>query len=906
MRSTASIMHLDLDAFFASVEQRDKPSLARPAGHRRRHRPPRRRRDCVLRGTRPRRALGHAYGRGAGHGARTRPSSAAGSTPTARPAGSSWSGFARSPRSSSRCRSTRRSSTWPPALTSIPTRVEEVVAGIRADIAELTGGLTASVGVASSKLMAKIASEINKPDGVFIVEPGTEADVLGPMQATVIPGVGPATAERLRRVGILTVEDLRSPSEDELVRLLGQSSGRSLHRMARADDDRPVMASRETKSVSVEDTFEQDISDRLQLEAIIERMARSVVGPAPQERPVGSHRDAQDAPPRLRDPHPVVDAAQPDRQRTASWPRRRAGCWPARTSATGCACSASGSAGSPTGSRTTCSPPTRTTIADERARRGGRRTPARGGIPAWTCTTTITATAGCGAPAWAGSRSGSRPAGRRPDPVHTFRADDPALGAGHTGTFDVMNCARLPRRRAPAHRPQPPRRRLRRRLRVAARQGGPGDAGLPRGGERLHRCRHGAPRAAAPADLRRDQGAHARDRPLGARSGAARGGTTPARSRASSTRSGAAARSTTPTTGTRRCSRPTPRSPASRSCSTPTSRPRGTSSSRSARSASATTRTCWPGRSTPRATSATRSGSRTCAPARCCPTRSRRPAAARPGRPAGRTSSTRRSTMRGALTACGGTGSAPPPRTCWCSRSPTSATSSASGAPSPSASSSSDSRPRSPARCASSRPTIPRASSGSCSPAVTASSTPSSTPSSAARTSSSSCTTTARSTSSSPPCAVDDPSARTVVDPRQRVDPARGRRRVRQAARRVLPPRRALPHRHHAAGRRRARRAHGDRLRRGAVHERRRRQRRVGPAAHPRRCRLVHHAGVDLRLRRRDRRADPAQAGARARRLRPGRLRAAPQLGRSPTTASACRSRSCAARTRRATAPLRR
>jgi DNA polymerase-4 len=157
-----------------------------------------------------------------------------------------------------------------------PERVEEIVAGIRADIAELTGGLTASVGVASSKLMAKIASEINKPDGVFIVGPGTEADVLGPMQATVIPGVGPATAERLRRVGILTVEDLRSPSEDELVRLLGQSSGRSLHRMARADDDRPVMASRETKSVSVEDTFEQDISDRVQLETIIERMARSV------------------------------------------------------------------------------------------------------------------------------------------------------------------------------------------------------------------------------------------------------------------------------------------------------------------------------------------------------------------------------------------------------------------------------------------------------------------------------------------------------------------------------------------------------------------------------------------------------------------------------------------------------
>jgi DNA polymerase-4 len=150
------------------------------------------------------------------------------------------------------------------------------VAAIRADIADITGGLTASVGVASSKLMAKIASEINKPNGVFVVAPGTEADVLGPMQATVIPGVGPATAERLRRVGILTVEEVRRQSEDELVRLLGQSSGRSLYRLSRADDDRPVVAQRETKSVSVEDTFEQDISDRLQLETIIERMARNV------------------------------------------------------------------------------------------------------------------------------------------------------------------------------------------------------------------------------------------------------------------------------------------------------------------------------------------------------------------------------------------------------------------------------------------------------------------------------------------------------------------------------------------------------------------------------------------------------------------------------------------------------
>ena len=277
MRSTASIMHLDLDAFFASVEQRDKPSL--------------RGRPVIVGGIGPRGVVATASYEARVHGVRSamRTAEARARCPHAAFLGGRFDAY----RDASRIvmdRLREESEVIEPlsldeAFVDLaagphfdPAGVEEVVAGIRADIAELTGGLTASVGVASSKLMAKIASEINKPDGVFVVEPGTEADVLGPMQVTVIPGVGPATAERLRRVGILTVEDLRSPSEDELVRLLGQSSGRSLHRMARADDDRPVMASRETKSVSVEDTFEQDISDPVQLEAIIERMARSVSG----------------------------------------------------------------------------------------------------------------------------------------------------------------------------------------------------------------------------------------------------------------------------------------------------------------------------------------------------------------------------------------------------------------------------------------------------------------------------------------------------------------------------------------------------------------------------------------------------------------------------------------------------
>jgi DNA polymerase-4 len=275
MRSTASIMHLDLDAFFASVEQRDKPSL--------------RGKPVIVGGIGPRGVVATASYEARVHGVRS-----AMRTAEARarcPHAAFLSGRFEAYRAASRLvmeRLREESELVEPlsldeAFVDLaaspafdPERVSESVERIRADIAELTHGLTASVGVASSKLMAKIASEINKPDGVFIVVPGTEAAVLGPMQATVIPGVGPATAERLRRVGISTVEDLRTPSEDELVRLLGTSAGASMWRLARALDDRPVVAEREAKSVSVEDTFEHDITDRALLTSEVDRMSRVV------------------------------------------------------------------------------------------------------------------------------------------------------------------------------------------------------------------------------------------------------------------------------------------------------------------------------------------------------------------------------------------------------------------------------------------------------------------------------------------------------------------------------------------------------------------------------------------------------------------------------------------------------
>jgi DNA polymerase-4 len=275
-RMRATILHLDLDAFFAAVEQRDKPSL--------------RGKPVVVGGIGARGVVATASYEARAFGVRSamRAVEARALCPHAAFLSGRFAAYREAsqlvmnrlraesplvePLSLDEAYVDLSASAIPPTPGELPERVER----LRGDISELTGGLTASVGVASSKLMAKIASEVNKPNGVYIVEPGTEAELLGPMQVTVIPGVGPATTERLRRLGVATVEDLRGITEDDLIRTLGNAHGTSLWRLARAIDDRPVVAEREAKSLSVEDTFEHDISDRAILSSTVEAMARRV------------------------------------------------------------------------------------------------------------------------------------------------------------------------------------------------------------------------------------------------------------------------------------------------------------------------------------------------------------------------------------------------------------------------------------------------------------------------------------------------------------------------------------------------------------------------------------------------------------------------------------------------------
>jgi len=128
---------------------------------------------------------------------------------------------------------------------------------IRAEIREETR-LTASAGVAPNKFLAKIASDWRKPDGLFVIKPAQALDFLAPLPVGRIPGVGRVTEQRLAELGIERVEQLRGQPLDALVAVFGRY-GRRLHELAQGIDEEPVLAERPLQSISAEDTFERDL-----------------------------------------------------------------------------------------------------------------------------------------------------------------------------------------------------------------------------------------------------------------------------------------------------------------------------------------------------------------------------------------------------------------------------------------------------------------------------------------------------------------------------------------------------------------------------------------------------------------------------------------------------------------------
>jgi DNA polymerase-4 len=279
VRGEPSILHVDLDAMFAAVEQRDKVSL--------------RGRPVVVGGVAGRGVVSTASYEARAFGVRS-------AMPMAQarrrlPAGTAYL----SPRFAAYKRTSQVVMELLGELTPLveqvsideayldlaagghdltPPGVTELALQLKRDIAAATGGVTGSVGVASSKLLAKIGSELHKPDGLTVIPAGEELTVLHPLAVGALGGVGPATEQRLHRAGVRTVGALAAVAREDLVDWFGVAHGNGLFRLARAEDNRPVVSEREAKSVSAEETFDVDLTDPARLQRELDLLAARVAG----------------------------------------------------------------------------------------------------------------------------------------------------------------------------------------------------------------------------------------------------------------------------------------------------------------------------------------------------------------------------------------------------------------------------------------------------------------------------------------------------------------------------------------------------------------------------------------------------------------------------------------------------
>jgi DNA polymerase-4 len=273
MRTAPSILHLDLDAFFASVEQLADPAL--------------RGRPVVVGGLGNRGVVAAASYEARRFGIHS-------AMPMARARRACPDAVFLSPRFDAYSDASAQIMAVLRDVTPLvePLSLDEAfldVAGarrslgsgpeigqrLRRRVKEETG-LTASVGAATTKLLAKLASDLAKPDGLLVVEPGGELDFLHPLPVTRLWGVGPATRKRLERYGVATVGDLARLPESTLVRALGASAGAHLHALAWNRDDRAVEPDRAMKSIGHEETFATDRTDSAGLERDALRMADAV------------------------------------------------------------------------------------------------------------------------------------------------------------------------------------------------------------------------------------------------------------------------------------------------------------------------------------------------------------------------------------------------------------------------------------------------------------------------------------------------------------------------------------------------------------------------------------------------------------------------------------------------------
>ncbi len=209
-------------------------------------------------------------------------------------------------------------------------------------------GLTASVGVAATKFVAKLASEAAKPRaslsgvvpgaGVVVVAPGAELAFLHPKPVEALWGVGPVTATRLQALGVSTIGQLAAIPVDTLERSVGAANGRHLHELASGRDPRRVEPDRAVQSVGHEETYPWDRDDRADLERELVRMADSVATRLRAGGVTRPDRDPQGPVRGLQHHHPVSDPARSASTPVPRSPGLRPTCWPRSTllSVSGC------------------------------------------------------------------------------------------------------------------------------------------------------------------------------------------------------------------------------------------------------------------------------------------------------------------------------------------------------------------------------------------------------------------------------------------------------------------------------------------------------------------------------------------------------------------------------------------
>ncbi|MET0189542.1 MAG: DNA polymerase IV [Pseudonocardia sediminis] len=268
------VLHLDMDAFFASVEQLTRPTLAD--------------RPVLVGGAGPRGVVAGASYQARVFGARSAMpmGQARRRCPHATvlpPRFALYQALSREVMDVLRAASpvfepvsVDEAFLEPPDLAGAdPAAVTAFCVELRRAVRERTG-LPASVGAGSGKQLAKIASELAKPDGLRVIPAADQDAVLAPLPVRSLWGIGPVSGEALRKVGIDTIGKLAATDAREVVGLLGSAMGSELHRLARGVDDRPVAPRGAAKQISAETTFETDLTAMTAVHTAVEKITAAV------------------------------------------------------------------------------------------------------------------------------------------------------------------------------------------------------------------------------------------------------------------------------------------------------------------------------------------------------------------------------------------------------------------------------------------------------------------------------------------------------------------------------------------------------------------------------------------------------------------------------------------------------